>query len=272
MTDSKARSRATDNSRITNDYPRQNTPKRHSGPLQLTEDRSHPTLPHRAQSSPNRPAPPARPPPTPLVPRRRLSSNMSEDMHASTSSLPARRGPLSAPASPLWRRRRLLNLGTPSAGPSPEATFTPNDPPHSATGAGFPSYGTMPRGSADRLAQSFPGPEAPLLGLNLRSSRPKSFFDTFGRRQPTAYDGHGTIDTVREGEEDEGARINGIRVWYSSFTSIDWLHDAVCILFMTHPTGQLTASFSLAFCRLKIRPARYAFVVVDQLAADCLTR
>src|SRR5262249_50405607 len=28
-------------------------------------------------------------------------------------------------------------------------------------------------------------------------------------------------------EADPAAKINGIRVWYSSFSSIDWLHDAV---------------------------------------------
>jgi len=36
-------------------------------------------------------------------------------------------------------------------------------------------------------------------------------------------------DAVNGGEEGDGgdAKINGIRVWYSSFTSIDWLHDAI---------------------------------------------
>lgn len=152
---------------------------------------------------------------------------MSEDLHASTASLPVRPGPLSAPSSPLWRRRRLLNLGTPSAGHSPTATFSPNEAPHSATGAGFPSYGTMSRSDNDRMAHSLPGPEEPLLGLDLRRSRPTSFFGTLRRRPPTAYDGQTNIDTVQEGGEDEGARINGVRVWYSSFTTIDWLHDAI---------------------------------------------
>ncbi|CAE6511278.1 unnamed protein product [Rhizoctonia solani] len=157
-----------------------------------------------------------------------LSGEMAEDLHASTGSLSARRGPLSAPASPLWRRRRLLNLGTPSpsANHSPTATYTP-DLPQSATGSGFPSYGTIPRTQGDRMAHSFPGPEEPLLGLDFRRSRPTSFFETLGRRAPTAYDGRTNIETVTEGGEDEGARINGVRVWYSSFTSIDWLHDAI---------------------------------------------
>ncbi|CAE6438320.1 unnamed protein product [Rhizoctonia solani] len=142
---------------------------------------------------------------------------MAEDLHASSASLPARPGPLSAPASPLWRRRRLLNLGTPSQsrGHSPTATFSAHDP-QSATGSGFPSYGTIPRTQDDRMAQSFPGPEEPLLGLDLRRSRPISFFGTLGRRAPTAYDGPAAYDGQ-----------NSIRVWYSSFTSIDWLHDAI---------------------------------------------
>ncbi|CAE7227768.1 unnamed protein product [Rhizoctonia solani] len=156
-----------------------------------------------------------------------VTMTMAEDLHASTASLPARPGPHSSPASPLWRRRRLLNLGTPSqsAGHSPTATFS-NDPPHSATGSGFPSYGTIPRTQGDRMTHSFPGPEDPLLGLDLRR-RPTSFFGTLGRRAPTAYDGPTSINTVQEAGEDEGARINGVRVWYSSFASIDWLHDAI---------------------------------------------
>jgi chloride channel 3/4/5 len=34
---------------------------------------------------------------------------------------------------------------------------------------------------------------------------------------------------LKSQEDSEGgdAKINGIRVWYSSFTSIDWLHDAI---------------------------------------------
>ncbi|PVG02546.1 hypothetical protein CPB86DRAFT_697354 [Serendipita vermifera] len=47
------------------------------------------------------------------------------------------------------------------------------------------------------------------------------------KRNPSTYDP--PLEEVREGERDdaEAARINGIRVWYSSFTSVDWLHDAI---------------------------------------------
>ncbi|CAE6483643.1 unnamed protein product [Rhizoctonia solani] len=191
------------------------------------DDGSRPTLRH-SESTPAG-ANLVRPPIHPLPLNPTSSQAMADDLHTSTASLPVRPGPLSAPASPLWRRRRLLNIGSPSqsAGHSPTATFSAHDPPTSATGSGFPSYGSIPRTQADRMAQSFPGPDDPLLGLDLRRSRPTSFFGTLGRRPPTAYDGQINIDTVQEAGEDEGARINGVRVWYSSFTSIDWLHDAI---------------------------------------------
>ncbi|CAE6419770.1 unnamed protein product, partial [Rhizoctonia solani] len=173
----------------------------------LNPIRHRPPIPHSA-STPTRYTTPIRPPIHPLpLNSTSLETTMAEDLHASTASLPARPGPLSAPASPLWRR--------------------PHDPPQSATGSGFPSYGTIPRSQGDRMVQSFPGVEDPLLGLDLRRSRPTSFFGTLGRRAPGAYDGQTNMDAVQEAGEDEGARINGVRVWYSSFTSIDWLHDAI---------------------------------------------
>ncbi|KAB5589136.1 ClC voltage-gated chloride channel protein [Ceratobasidium theobromae] len=149
--------------------------------------------------------------------------SMSEDLHASTVSLPPRPGPLSAPASPLWRRRRLLNIG--SRGHSPTATFHNDHPP--SPSMAFPSYGAIPRAPGERMIHSSPGLEEPLLGLDFRrSTRPTSFFAPLGRRS-TAYDEPANADAIQASGEDEGARINGVRVWYSSFTSIDWLHDAI---------------------------------------------
>jgi chloride channel 3/4/5 len=49
---------------------------------------------------------------------------------------------------------------------------------------------------------------------------------------------------VKDGDnadQEPDARINGIRVWYSSFTSIDWLHDAI--------------KDSARFARLRKRPS-----------------
>jgi hypothetical protein len=46
------------------------------------------------------------------------------------------------------------------------------------------------------------------------------------KRTPSTYDP--PLDSMRGHVDDtKAARANGIRVWYSSFTSIDWLHDAV---------------------------------------------
>ncbi|KAG8863296.1 hypothetical protein FRB96_008787 [Tulasnella sp. 330] len=47
------------------------------------------------------------------------------------------------------------------------------------------------------------------------------------RRPVSAYDAVAGFDVTGDQPEEEAVRINGVRVWYSSFTSIDWLHDAI---------------------------------------------
>jgi chloride channel 3/4/5 len=58
-----------------------------------------------------------------------------------------------------------------------------------------------------------------------RSSRSSTL--SVGRlsRPISAYDD--LLDVKGGAEPDADAKVNGIRVWYSSFTSIDWLHDAI---------------------------------------------
>jgi len=156
-------------------------------------------------------------------------------------------GPLSSPSNPEWRRQRLLRIG---ANSSPQVQST-ND---QTTLLGDPmtaSYGTLPRESARkkrrRSAQqglaflSLGGQDsndaAENTGLSLPPSptfrlhsRPSSFLKNF-RRPVSAYDAMGYSNSTPapgHSPDEEGARVNGIRVWYSSFTSIDWLHDAVC--------------------------------------------
>jgi hypothetical protein len=73
--------------------------------------------------------------------------------------------------------------------------------------------------------QNVPGSTVSSPGI----PRPASFFANLPpfHRQQSTYD---PPLSPKESEiEDSGgaARVNGIRVWYSSFTSIDWLHDAV---------------------------------------------
>ena len=57
----------------------------------------------------------------------------------------------------------------------------------------------------------------------LRSS-PSSIFSARRLSRPiSTYD----LLHVKDAEADADAKVNGIRVWYSSFTSIDWLHDTI---------------------------------------------
>jgi hypothetical protein len=163
-------------------------------------------------------------------------------------SSPAYPGPLSAPSNPEWRRRRLLAIGTESG-----SNFAiPSEAPSASSGTPLiktrtlPNYGTLPstqRREGKRsiwstyrhlpslppieterpdgtYARSPPSPLHRVLG-----ARPSTFLKSL-RRPPSAYDFHASV-LDPPGAEGEGARINGIRVWYSSFTSIDWLHDAV---------------------------------------------
>lgn len=75
--------------------------------------------------------------------------------------------------------------------------------------------------SIPKLSTSTPGSPGPPTGASLTD---RSFLTS---RPLSAYDAHVVkgISSLEETEAD--AKTNGIRVWYSSFTSIDWLHDAI---------------------------------------------
>jgi len=100
------------------------------------------------------------------------------------------------------------------------------------------SYGTIPaprrrprvrssflRGVSDG---NFPGarffsstPSSPVLAS-------PSYFRNGNERPIPAYDAAlGLQSSASNVETAPDAKINGIRVWYSSFSSIDWLHDAI---------------------------------------------
>lgn len=98
-------------------------------------------------------------------------------------------------------------------------------------------YGTLPRNrSAYRIGPSRRGsssPSSPIVTLpsaglggpgggNLSRASSTSIFRTF-RRPKSAYD-----RVLEQSAADEAnTYINGIRFYYSTFTSIDWLHDAI---------------------------------------------
>lgn len=156
--------------------------------------------------------------------------------------------PLSAPSSTVYRRERLLRIGS-HPGPSTRTkSRQPDDSPQDTSETPLigqqQSYGTVPpirKPSRRKSSLSFRFrrglPEFPSLHLRPTISNPTTplqspgefSFSHFSTQRPiTAYDA--TLDPKNDGadpEEDLDAKINGIRVWYSSFSSIDWLHDAI---------------------------------------------
>lgn len=139
----------------------------------------------------------------------------------------------------MWRRQRLLQIGQEPPEHDAEETAPLRPDPARTT-----SYGTLPNSARTRKVKS---------KLNLRRgisslqgiTIPKSSISTPGtpvattplsirehlsylRDRPiTAYDRANFKDSQEPGVEEGDVKTNGIRVWYSSFTSIDWLHDAI---------------------------------------------
>ena len=97
--------------------------------------------------------------------------------------------------------------------------------PNSPTGAGFPRTNT--RGSYYDSHETSPlAIRRPMSVAGLKESIKDQWRSTL-KRAPSTYDP--PLEDLRGDDVDdaEAARVNGVRVWYSSFTSIDWLHDAV---------------------------------------------
>jgi len=171
---------------------------------------------------------------------------------------------LAGPSDPEWRKKRLLSIGTTGLGTirargpvdievasAPDAQRPLLSQEDSTDSGHWASYGTVGPASGahstqpsptTRLSQSFASlrdgvrrrAAATTHEGDTRLSRPRSLW-TLGKRPLTAYDmplgigkdGSGDIEQLKE--EVSGVRNNGVRVWYSSFTSIDWLHDQVSL-------------------------------------------
>ncbi|KAG8213974.1 chloride channel [Butyriboletus roseoflavus] len=151
------------------------------------------------------------------------------------------------PSSVDWRRQRLLLIGNGVA---------PGSPRHSCDDTGAPDERTLLRSSPGDVSY---GSMRPSLGLrsfstigrrnfpplpNLSIARgafsgpptpiprtPTSVRATLSRRlsqrRISAYDAPLARTKFSNPDDDINVRINGFRVWYSSFSSIDWLHDAI---------------------------------------------
>ncbi|KAG7098607.1 hypothetical protein E1B28_000530 [Marasmius oreades] len=131
---------------------------------------------------------------------------------------------LGPPLSTINRRQRLLRIDSAISTPASTQADTSGetDPLHpNATRNHSDTYGTishfkkpLSRRSTSSILQS-PASST----FDLRNSR-------LSLRPISAYDA--PLDSRNDDMSAHlDAKINGIRVWYSSFTSIDWLHDAI---------------------------------------------
>jgi chloride channel 3/4/5 len=157
-------------------------------------------------------------------------------------------GPLSGPSDTTWRRNRLLHIGSAQTlrplTAEPEAQdgeTTPIAPRRPTLQKSHSSYGTLPLFSPKKLGfrkrhglPALPALHLPRHTPSLPNSPHRSEFrdrtSIFRTQRPiSAYDAPPPIRTPEEPDLDaEGVvRANGVRVWYSSFTSVDWLHDAI---------------------------------------------
>ncbi|KAJ7770176.1 chloride channel [Mycena maculata] len=136
----------------------------------------------------------------------------------------------SAPSTTAWRRERLTRIGSSSTlqAPRPDtetATLSPQLNPHSyGTVSARPSRRkVLPPISLPRSGLS--SPSSPTRSPSVSVFRDLAYSRLSAQRPISAYDPPGREIAADDTEID--ARINGVRVWYSSFSSIDWLHDAI---------------------------------------------
>ena len=179
------------------------------------------------------------------IPDRRRSTSLQSLSDAAKEAPP--NGPFSGPSSVDWRRQRLLHIGSAGAlgsirddAEADERTALANSP-----GSDDASYGSirpplglrsfstighrnlpqLPGLSIPRGASS--GPPSPVTHspTSVRASLTRRF--SFPPRRISAYDAPLVRSKFSSPDDDINVRINGFRVWYSSFSSIDWLHDTI---------------------------------------------
>lgn len=176
--------------------------------------------------------------------RHTISSISIDSLAASTNDAPPS-GPLSGPSHTRWRRQRLLRIGSSNNNAASTVQVDADETSSLHTNNLAASYGTLPSRQHSPLARTnfrsrhnlpaLPGlslPRGPSTAPSQADSpvSPTSFrgisTSYFNTQRPiSAYDA--LLIPSPESEEDLHARTNGIRVWYSSFSSIDWLHDAI---------------------------------------------
>jgi len=152
-------------------------------------------------------------------------------------------GPLSGPSDITWRRRRLMRIG---AGQSTETNSNMTDErtpfarhdslPHNGSyGSLPPPIGISPTRSTFKSLRNFPsigirvpgivtGPSSPQISPTTSTFR-RSYLSS--QRPISAYDAPLLKPKGDAPDAIPDVRTNGIRVWYSSYSSVDWLHDAI---------------------------------------------
>ena len=151
-------------------------------------------------------------------------------------------GTIGRASSAAWRRQRLLNIGA-NQPQSPGAdTENYNEQTSLAdTASHIQSYGTLPSPRIHRTShRDRKGIALPDINTSLSHSVPPTPVRTPATHEHTSgirfrrtktistYDPPLTAlyhsDNLRDIPD---TKWNGIRVWYSSFSSVDWLHDAI---------------------------------------------
>lgn len=156
-------------------------------------------------------------------------------LQSQTDDVPS--GPLSGPSRTRWRRDRLLSIGTERPEEEDGAAAVSPDSAHT-------NYGTMPpvpRPQRSKSKLDIRRGIASLQGLVIPKgsystpatpggTSPISFVEhlSYLRERPiSAYDKPNYSGSQEPVAAEGDVKTNGIRVWYSSFTSIDWLHDSI---------------------------------------------
>ncbi|KAH7914150.1 chloride channel [Hygrophoropsis aurantiaca] len=155
-------------------------------------------------------------------------------------------GPLSGPSTTNYRRQRLLRIGSTQNVLEAVAAELSGETTALRPDCNSNSYGTLPhmhhanpaRPSSVQTRRNLP----PLPGLPLSKGTasgpvtptimsPPSLRGILrpriSQRPISAYDAPLINSKSSASEPDFNVRTNGIRVWYSSFSSIDWLHDTI---------------------------------------------
>ncbi|KAG1816060.1 chloride channel [Suillus subaureus] len=173
-------------------------------------------------------------------------SNSPQNNSASSLQSSPPSGLLSGPSDTDYRRQRLQRIGSCSTANSTnqadDETTALRAVPSST------SYGTLPVVRPRRACTQpdiwVPHRQPTLPSLPITRSvavsvpnSPSAFSPTFARdtlrsrisqqRPISAYDAQLVNFNTDTADTDIDVRTNGFRVWYSSFSSIDWLHDAI---------------------------------------------